>query len=213
MLSVAGPTSRRRTATGCACGGTLDRPHRFGGRAARAIDSRPGGPVPGAERNRSVLRFESRHEPQRFVAAARPARCERSPIVRRPRRRSSTRARLRRARVLEDDATAHETDGAEAANLLGNRTAADFLDRRRRLARIVERGARTGLPSRVDTVGAHTLPSGFRWRLPALRLAVGLVIRPRRQRFRGHGVAAPDGGDAQQVGVEPDPVAAARGSR
>ena len=189
-------------------GRDLDRQRRFPGSAARR-NRLEGGSVARswADRNRSLLRFVSGHEPQRFG-------CRPDLEVANDRRSSAGRgdghplAHVRAAHaVLEHDATGHETDGPEAANLIGHRTAADFLDGRRWFARIVERGARTGLPSRVNTVGRPDFAVGFGWRLPFLCLAVGLVIRPRRQGFRRHGVAAPDGSDTQQVGIETHPVA------
>ena len=61
------------------------------------------------------------------------------------------------------------------------------VDRWRRLARIVERRPRSGLPSRVDAIRRPDFAVGFgQRRLSALRLAVGLAIRPGRQRSRGH---------------------------
>ena len=68
---------------------------------------------------------------------------------------------------------------------------------------------RAGLPAGINAVGEPDLAVRLRrGELPAGGLAEGIMVGTGRQFHRRHALAAPDGGDAQEIGVETDPAIA-----
>ncbi len=98
------------------------------------------------------------------------------------------------ADVLEHDAAVDQAHGFEAAHRLGQRTAADLLACVGAGSRGSSGdGSRAGLPSGIDPVGDPHGPVRLGQRgLPALRFAIGHLIRARRERARRDAVTFPD---------------------
>ena len=168
-----------------ACGGaTFTRPAGSPGAPLAAIESSAGAtPVPRQSDIDRAPGCEPEHQPQWL-------RCGPDVDVAHDRRTAAPLddghplAHVRTANgVLEHDALTDEAHGLESAERVGQRSAADLCDGWCRLARIVERRTRTNLPSRVDAVRRPALCRRARARgLAALRLAIGLAIRPGGQR-------------------------------
>ena len=109
--------------------------------------------------------------------------------------------------VGQHDVLADELDGLELAERGRERAAADFRGRRGGGARVglVHRGAE--LPARDNRVPEPEF--AFRLRrgeLTTQRLAARVEVGAGSKGLVAHSLAAPDGGDAQQVGIKAGPA-------
>ena len=108
--------------------------------------------------------------------------------------------------IGQDDVLADEFDGLELAERGRDRAAADFLGRRGGGAWVGVVDLCAELPARNDRVAEPKFAFGLRGgELAAEGLAAGVVIGAWSEGLIADAFAAPDGGDAEQVGVEAGP--------
>ena len=109
--------------------------------------------------------------------------------------------------IGEHDVLADEFHGLELTQRGRQRAASDFIDRGRRGAWVIAIDRRAELPAGDDRMAEPELAFGLRSReLAAERLAARVVIGTRGEGFVADALASPDGGDAEQIGVEARPA-------
>ena len=108
--------------------------------------------------------------------------------------------------VGQDDILADKFDGLELAERGRDRAAPDFFRRRGGGARVRPVDRRTELPSGDDCVAEPEFTLGLRRReLSTERLSARVMVGARSERLVADPFTAPDGRDAQQVGIEAGP--------